>query len=94
MCLKQDQKKKKAENIRPHEKKILNKYHVFKLFIPSQFEGTADWSYLCAQLYAKSTFSNGEKFVVQETGSFDRGDVEDKRGKEHPEQLPHLAGLV
>ena len=30
MCIEQDQKKKKSENIRPHEKKIPNKNHVFK----------------------------------------------------------------
>ena len=30
MCIEQDQKKKKSENIRPHEKKIKKKNHVFK----------------------------------------------------------------
>ena len=30
VCVEQDQKKKKSENIRPHEKKIEKKNHVFK----------------------------------------------------------------
>ena len=30
MCVEQDQKKKKSENIWPHEKKIKNKNHVFE----------------------------------------------------------------